>query len=271
MPGDMPYYLEKGPYLSRIEAFCATTSNAVSALRDLKASITPLPELGGVLASAAASGGPTAEEIKTHIYRDWFGMKEPPASNPNAPWTAQPPFDPLTRPFTGYWQMYYGDVEAIMRQTLIRGIEVSLGLQHSDTEVPANPPRHWPIEFFWKCGQGWFEGWVTWRRDGASGDGQVTVIIATPGSGHQVLEQPKAGRKLPDYKEDPNNSRETSGNERHQGMWVITHEKQTPRVAINTQGIHYGTVVLPTLGTAYRGEGDIVVVQPSFADGGTQA
>ena len=34
--------------------------------------------------------------------------------------------------------------------------------------MPADT-RHWPVEFFWKCGQPRFEGWVTWRDEAEGG------------------------------------------------------------------------------------------------------
>jgi len=66
-----------------------------------------------------------------------------------------------------------------MRETLVRAIEVSRGLDHDADWAKAT--RHWPVECFWKCPNPWVEGWVTWRRSGPNpADGQVTVIIATP-------------------------------------------------------------------------------------------
>ena len=271
MPGDMPYYLEKGPYLTQIEIYCSDKENSVTVLEMLRAG-AEIPEIGAVLEAAAAQGGPSAADLKAHIYRDWFGRK-PDTSEPSG-WGAQPPFHATNNPTTGYWQMYYGDVEAILRETLIRALEVSLGLQHNQ-EVPANgPPRHWPIEFWWKCGQGWWEGWVTWRNDQhkvptpSADAGQVTVMFATPGSGHGVLENPAGGQ--PGLKVDPQNTRVPGGNERFQGSWVVTHTKQAPRFAMTTVGGSFSRIILPTIGVAYKGEPGVVVVQPSWPDGGTK-
>ena len=37
--------------------------------------------------------------------------------------------------------------------------------QHPATAPMPADTRHWPVEFFWKCGQPRFEGWVTWRDE----------------------------------------------------------------------------------------------------------
>jgi hypothetical protein len=182
----------------------------------------------------------------------------------------------LANPTTGYWQGYYGDVEGILRSTLCRALEVSLGLPHEPgktTGLAAN--RFWPIEFWWKCGQGWWEGWVTWRNNAhaaanpSSQTGQVTVIFATPGTGHQVLEDPTRGRKLPDFMKDPTSTATPAPGERYQGSWVVTHNVQKRQWVRTTEGTPFSVLPLPMWGTGYIGTGDIVTVQPCFADGGT--
>ena len=99
-------------------------------------------------------------------------------------------------PVTGFWVQYFGNVEEIVRQTLIRTIEVSLGLQHGEDVPSGGPRRVLPIELFWKCPQRWFEGWVTWRWDETHGTGQVTTMFATPGVGQaRAPEPPRRARR----------------------------------------------------------------------------
>ena len=187
--------------------------------------------------------------------------------------TTQEPFSFPKNRETGYWQDYHGDVEGIFRETLRRAIEVSLGIDHNKAIDPApdavNGTRHWPIEFFWKCGQPWWEGWVTWRRN-ADGTGQVTVVLATPTTNDDVLPDPTTGRKLPDFEIDPQSTLDNN-EERNQGMWVVTHNKHAEYHVASSLPTESGKWPIFTLGSAYVGHGPIVVVQPSHPDGGPLA
>ena len=186
-------------------------------------------------------------------------------------------------PITGFWVQYFGDVEEIVRQTLIRTIEVSLGLEHGE-EVPAGGPvRALPIELFWKCPQRWFEGWVTWRWDEAHGTGQVTTMFATPGSGKPVLQNPLDGkhafeprtwttdehRRAPVGPPPSVGPRSWRGSPK--GMWVVTHKHHLEMPDLPD---HFPTPKgkwdIPEFGPTYVGLCDVVCVQPSEADGGTK-
>jgi hypothetical protein len=184
-------------------------------------------------------------------------------------------------PVTGFWVQYYGNVEEIVRQTLIRTIEVSLGLDHGE-EVPADGPRReLPIELFWKCPQRWFEGWVTWRWDEAHGTGQVTSMFATPGSGKPVLQNPLDGRGAfeassslvtapGDAPVSPGPSRAAANpGQSPKGMWVVTHRYHLEMPDLPD---HYPTAsgqwAIPEFGPTYVGLCDVVCVEPSEADGG---
>src|SRR5690606_37854530 len=114
-------------------------------------------------------------------------------------------------------------------------IEVSLGIDHG-ADIPAGEPdRTLPIELYWKCPQRWFEGWITWRWDASHGTGQVTALIATPGSGKPVLENPEMGQDAVqatssrvEQAGDPPTSPAPCDPERNagqsaKGMWVVTH------------------------------------------------
>ncbi len=72
------------------------------------------------------------------------------------------------------WDNYSGDVNGITRLTIRTALEVALGVAKNEP-VPDQPPRHWPIDLFWKCGQNWFEGWVTHRRMDAGPPGGSTT------------------------------------------------------------------------------------------------
>lgn len=186
-------------------------------------------------------------------------------------------------PITGFWVQYYGDVEEIVRQTLIRTIEVSLGLDHGEDIPAGGPRRQLPIELFWKCPQRWFEGWVTWRWDESHGHGQVTSMFATPGSGKPVLQNPLDG--LDAFEPSTSTTRELlpapigpapSVGRRDwrgapKGMWVVTHQYHLEMPDLPD---HYptgkGDWAIPEFGPTYVGLCDVVCVQPSEADGGTK-
>jgi hypothetical protein len=192
-------------------------------------------------------------------------------------------------PTTGFWFQYFGDVQAILRETLIRAIEVSLGLAHvapGDEPCGEKPDRHLPIELFWKCPQRWFEGWVCWRSDRHTGTGQVTVMLATPGHGKPVLESPLAGKGFvenpPDSTWDPaEGEREPPSNgvfsdnggprQAPKGMWVITHADHAQLPATPDEGpTTSGRWSIPSFGPTYVGVGPIVTVAPSEIDGGVR-
>lgn len=206
---------------------------------------------------------------------DWEGVLE------YLTWIAPHAHGLRNWPVTGFWVQYFGNVEEIVRQTLIRTIEVSLGLQHGE-EVPAGGPRRvLPVELFWKCPQRWFEGWVTWRWDETHGTGQVTTIFATPGSGKPVLQNPMDGR---DAVLDPStlvtepgtvpvgpgpSSGPANPQQSPKGMWVVTHEHHLEMPDLPDHfGSASGEWAIPEFGPTYVGLCDVVCVEPSEKDGG---
>ena len=250
MPG-MPYHLEKGPVLSVLEdVLRGPTAQVENILTRLRDPAVPLAEVGGLDSTTLnAPPYPTTADRVAHIEKDWFGYV--------VGTQQQAPFNPLTNPTTGFWENYWGDVAGIVRETLTRAVEVALGLDH-DAEPPGT--RHWPIELFWKCPNPWFEGWVTWRHEPAQpASGQVTVILATPGNGAVVLDDPRQGRTPSVGPVAP------TGN---QGMWVVTHAGHRPYVVLTTVTTAPGHIPIPTLGTLFAGLTPVVTVAPSFIDGG---
>ncbi len=261
MPG-MPYHLEKGPILSVLESF-ANGGNAGSAatrhgkmrtvLDRLRDSSVALTAVGG-LDSTNLNGGSsnpwsTYQQRADHINHDWFGITAT---------GAQPGFDATNPQPTGFWVNYYGDVEGIVRETLIRALEVALGVDHDQPSSTAS--RYWRIELFWKCPNPWFEGWVTWRSEpNATVGGQVTVILATPGNGGWVYPDPSAGRNPVIDPVSPQDDR---------GMWIVTHRGHQEFVVNTSVETPPGSVPIPSLGAFWAGTTPLVTVAPSFGDGG---
>lgn len=214
----MPYTLAKGTILAVLEDLAnpSTTSErtrlrtALASLRDPAVSLTDIPLVNG-LEPATAGLGPLADRLDQF----WFGKRRDAAGT----WQPQSPFGP-TNTRTGYFKRYYGDVESILRETLVRAIEVSFGLAH-DADLE-DGTRQWPVEMLWKCPNPWFEGWVTWRQHGSGAtEGQVTVILATPGEdANPVIDvaalPPGATTPLPAPTALPPDER---------GMWVVTHHR----------------------------------------------
>ena len=276
MPIPMPYYLEKGPLFAVLESYINTgpDDRLVDALRRFRRG-DPW-EAFDVLGSETLKN-PDQQDAGAwvkHLNKHCFGK----APDGKGNWV-QPPHHPVHNPQTGYWLGYYGDVDAIVRQTFTRVLEVALGVDHDpDPAAPIVPTRRWPVAFLWKCGQSWFEGWITWHRRGSGpADGAVTVIWCTPSvEGSIVLDSPLAGRNLPEFRVDPENTQTGAPwstdppAEAAQGMWVVTHEKNKPYPGVTvttTLGTPSGQWPSPMPGRV-RAEGRVVTVAPSMADGG---
>jgi hypothetical protein len=317
----MPFHLEKGPWIMELERFLnAGPEQAWDILQRCRADFGPL--VSEYAAAPYLDGDPlygTADDREWHLRTHWFGggqRKGEGAQPPFGHWLAAvlhelrgaeaPAGDELDHPdvvhellvalttdelyaigrwpSTGFWRQYYGDVEAIVRQTVISALEVSLGLPSGSTERDA-VTRHLPLEIFWKCPQPWFEGWVTWRlHESTSDKGQVTVVLATPGTGTPVLQSPMFGRGAIESPwtvaagrtpTDPStyDARSASPDHLDRGMWVITHHENLVLPAIPSnrptrRGQWEG--IVPAIGPAYAGVGPIRVVSPSLQDGGVE-
>lgn len=259
MPGSMPYSLEKGPYLSVIEDYVnGSRGRALEALIALRAG-SAIDQLSAFDSQALDAGPYTTDQLRDHFKRDWLGY-EP---DGQGGWLPPPKFDAVRSPTTGFWQGWHGDCEGVLRLTLIRALEVSLGVPHG--QPPAGGGQHWPIELFWRCPIPWFEGWVTWRtsRAGPTG-GQVTVLLSTPSHGHPLKNTPLRSKVPPDpdYAEDPPTAAGP------QGSWVVSQRYHRPRVTVLSLPSPQGTWTFPTLGLAYRSEGAPVTVSPAEWEGG---
>jgi hypothetical protein len=251
--------------LAVLEDYLADDQRALDSLAALRNGNTKLWQLP-VFASKTlmnAQGNPIRDYAKD-MRQSWFGIQ----GNQQQ----QKSFDAQTNPTTGTWLSYYGDVERITRVTIRRALEIALGVAHDDPQLPLRPLRHWPIEFFWKCGQSWFEGWITWRT-APGGAAHVVVTFATPHDGTPVLANPTTGKLAAPFGVSP---ARTAGVEPafetwRTGMVVVTHEDHVPHPPVGTRaGSGPGSPGLtwPRPGTRYQGMGAIVAVSPHEFDGG---
>ena len=266
----MPYDLEKGPYFSVVEDFLSDPKRLVETLLKLRKGVE-IANLGVLESPTLTADGRSVLDRARHLNEDWFGMEWHDAEQHwhVQPATACPPTEAVQQ--TGFWKNWRGDAEAIFRETIIRAIEVAIGIDHGDAiKATDRPPRVWPIELFWKCQGPWFEGWITWRAQGKGSDrtGQVTVIMATPGNGSPIRRSPRRGGPAEGYEVGPKRA------DGDHGMWVVAHE-QEERVHIlhsdYTAATEAGEFPIPTFGPGFVGCGDIVVVAPAERDGGVLA
>lgn len=168
MPPGMPYYVEKGEYFSVLDAIAEGSVADLLGLRSELLAGTPIRDIAaGLPVPAPPAGDPSFAQ---HLAHDWFGEA-----------------DAADKATTGWWMGYRGDVEVIVRETMVRAIDVSLGLDRTnEAPQPADVRRHWPIQFYWVCGSRWFEGWVGWRDWGSDdtvlgGDVEATRVMRRVG------------------------------------------------------------------------------------------
>lgn len=261
MPTGMPYQVEKGPIFSTLDDFASGDTARLLATRAELIAGTDITQVGGIDSSNLP---PLPEPVDDHIRRDWLGMRQ----DDSGAWQKQEPFSSDNRS-TGWWQHYYGDVETIMREALIRAIDVALGLDRSTTDPePDDCKRHWPVQFFWKCPAMWFEAWVAWRETGKGpDDGMVTVTFCTPGNGHPIYASPVRPEQEgePDYEADP------SVADSEHGLWVISQGDHDDFLEFGTvpfEPFPKGVIELPTFVLGHQGKGPAVVVAPAELDGG---
>jgi hypothetical protein len=278
----MPYAMEKGPYLSIVEDYLnGELDRAVKALEDLRegAAVVDLGPLDGQY-----PGIYTPAQLKQHVGEDWWGFRPvlDPSSGEVVGWDPQEQFDASTNPTTGFWQHWYGDPEAVFRQTLQRALEVALGVEHVDGPGggPVHPTRHWFISMFWNCPHPWYEGWVSWhRRSGSRRSGQVTMVVNTPAHippstepGHhngELFNSPlrPAGDppdKIQPYEVEPT---EATGDN---GLWLVSqvyHQEWSPAPTSSAPSPP-GTFRPPVLGRPVQSLGRVITVAIAERDGG---
>jgi hypothetical protein len=302
----MPYHLEKGHYLLLIEATlnegieAVVDDDTVTAFPALDRRYSMLEHMRAVVArpcdlthGESETGGLLAWpefmdddavgfKISKIIAKNWFGYR---VRSDGSLDTKPHPNKP-----TGMWDGYQGNVERIIANTLVRAIEVSLGLDHGAPIPEGAPPRSWPIYFFFKCQQPFFEGWVTWQCHSVNrrAAGQVTVVFATPGHNHPVSDHPipidvdgdhqddlvPTLRNDGEFMEEPiaAPAHDPSG-QPHQGVWVVTHRDHKKLNVFDTSVpssyLEWGPPLLPII--APENFCDVVTVQPAALSGGVDA
>jgi hypothetical protein len=258
----MPYHLEKGPLFATVEKLYNDPDQLPPFLHNLWMGKAPsLGTLGLITSPIADNPNPlgsnaTGAVRKASMREDWFG--ENPADGTQPQWGT--PHFKTGRPAytTGYWFHYYGDVRGIVAETLTCAAELALGAERHNPVAEPEVNRHWSVEFFWKCGQPRFEGWVTWRAHDGDG-GQVTVIFATPATPDQVLRRPADGA-MPDL---------AATRAARQGMWVCTHEDHRQYVMLTSLPTPAGQWLVPISTVMFtRGMGDVGTWAPTFGNGG---
>ena len=159
MPEFMPYTTEKSLVFQVIESFVnGSRARALESLWTL-VEMNPVTNVQAIdstnLNPPENPGGyPNAAARRQHVEHDWWGWEQPPPA-PGAGDQFDPkqqPYDPLTNPTTGFWQHWFGNAEAVFRETMIRALTVSLGLPRTATRTtPGNTGnQHWPISILWK-------------------------------------------------------------------------------------------------------------------------
>ena len=301
--GVMPYHLEKGHYLLLIEATlnegieAVVDNNGETTFPGLARRYSMLEYMREVVARPCdlRTGEDESDGLLTWpdfmadddvgfpisriMAEDWFGYRIRPDGSLD---TRRHPNKP-----TGMWDGYQGNVERIVATTLVRAIEVSLGLDH-DAAIPTGAPaRSWPIYFFFKCQQPFFEGWVTWQCHSINrrAAGQVTVMFATPGHNHPVSDHPIPIDPDGDHKDNFVPTLRNDGEfleepivapandpdgKPHQGVWVVTHRDHKKLSVFDTSVpssyLEWGPPLLPII--APENFCDIVTVQPAARSGG---
>ena len=301
--GLMPYHLEKGHYLLLVEETlnegieAVVDDNAITTFPGLARRYSMLEYMREVVARPCDLKTGEAETdgllmwpdfmadsdvgfpISRIMAENWFGYRIRPDGSLD---TSRHPNKP-----TGMWDGYQGNVERIVATTLVRAIEVSLGLDHDAAIPTAAPPRSWPIYFFFKCQQPFFEGWVTWQCHSVNrrAAGQVTVMFATPGHNHPVSDHPipidpdgdhkdnfvPTLRNDGEFLEEPITApADDPDGKPHQGVWVVTHRDHKKLSVFDTSVpssyLEWGPPLLPII--APENFCDIVTVQPAARSGG---
>src|SRR5580693_6032643 len=127
MPG-MPYNLEQGPYLAMLEDLI--NKNPVRCLNSLRDAGKPVTDIlrNPSIDIPGRHHHQTTAALADHIDKDWFGIK--PGSQS----------DPTSR----YWSYWEGDAQGIVRETIVRAIEIALGLDHG-AAAPDGDRQQWHV------------------------------------------------------------------------------------------------------------------------------
>lgn len=253
--GPMPYVMDKGPYFSVLEDRMATAARRTQMLLDLRNNVD-LSSLVGLNSTSLVGDGKQVGQRVAVLNTLWFGMKLT-----GNRWVPQPNAFP-----TGHWQGYQGDPEKILRRTLIRAIEVSLGVDYGAN--PAGATRLWPIDIVWVCQGPFFQGWVMWlEAPGAATGGQVTITLTTPAAAGLPVDaritRDDAAAAKPRYKSPPDANDWAAS----RGMWVVGHEDYDKRVVYSTLQSTIGRITVPRIEWR-RKNTEVICVAPAEWEGG---
>lgn len=256
MSGFMPYVVEKGPYFSVIESLLADPSTRAQALIDL-GNGKPIADMVGFDSLSLAPDGLDEAKRKDHLNKQWFGIGEP-----------------------SFWMGYNGNPELILREAMIRAIEMSFGVEHGD---PGPDPecaadgRHWPIDMYWICQGPWFQCWVLWRAiEDSDDDGHVTLLMTTPAAyGYPLtskITRPVRVTDPPytagDYAHPPEDRSPPARTTLEKGMWVVGHEDYVRGTVYSTIKSCFGSITFPTMGWNPVDATKVECVVPAEREGG---
>lgn len=275
---EMPYTTEKHEALQVIEHYLnADRTRALTTLWRLLdgADLTALDPIRSTNLNHPPY--PNPDDRIAHVNGDWWGRQRDEASGQ---WGPQAPFHATKNRTTGFWEHWYGDAEAVFRETMIRALSVALGIEREDADDTAQyggterPPsmhgtRYWPISLLWKCPQPWYEAWIEFQQWGEQRrDGHVTVVLSTPAHGTKLYNSPirPANAQPPDpyqaYQFDP---RSPAG---PYGLWVVSQALHRAWSAPASAPSPSGQWSPPPLGCYVESMGPVVCVSPSVPDGG---
>ena len=156
------------------------------------------------------------------------------------------PGPPGPRP---YWLDYTGNVDGIVRETLLFAMEVAWGVDRTQP-LPGGPFQR-RIELFWHCGQRWFEAWTTWDDR----QGPVKILFATPPhTGGTVFANVaplvNAGQATPV-------NRSTVDLTRDMVLIGESEHSEVPGPQLTTAATAHGQPPLPSIGKRYQGGGTV--------------
>src|SRR5436190_4226489 len=308
--GIMPYHLEKGAFMIAMEDWfnegLNTAPAALNERRNTTAVARRLQAYNGMTEMlhqlSAKQNAPTIVDVLHDLFNaaklstvpnvDWafrLGLYFMGLTKTGGTWTHQSEPAVAGKPTgqTGALTNYFGNVERILGETLVRAIEVSLGLKatmldgsHRPTAATTDDVKWvWPLDCTLACESPWFEGWVLWSQvghaPGAGGGpppGQVTLVFHTPGHGGKVRAEPAlpgpGGGPSPDgYADDCGTGhpfidvcqRANPANPRPRGMWLVTHSKHVTIARRSTAASGAGQWSPPPIGFTYPADYDRVV------------
>jgi hypothetical protein len=280
----MPYTTEKSMIFQVVETWAnGSREVALRAMWDLLDD-KRITEIDAIRSTSLNNPKyPDTTSRQNHVETDWWGRTR---SN-SGRWVNQPPYDIANPKYTGFWQHWHGDAEAVFRETMIRALAISLGLPRERPEVTlqykgtARPrdmrggSQHWPISILWKCPCPWYEGWIEFKNFGkrwweSANRGHVTVVLSTPSHGVKLYDTPIRPLTSDRVVNDPWHAYEKNpvapvGPE---GLWVVSQSLHTLVPNPTPPSPIPGDWGPPTLGQPVVSTGPVVCVSTSVLDGG---